>query len=109
MRLDVASTVSEAKHIAKEESAEATRHCRFTRHQPVLCCLLLVGVCLPRLTGRALINDQSNVNPASASETKTTAVAGLAKRPVTVADSIQMTRLGDPSYIGGAPSKGIVA
>jgi len=34
---------------------------------------------------------------------------GLVKRAVTVADSIQMTRLGDPDYIGGAPSKGRVA
>ena len=31
------------------------------------------------------------------------------KRSVTIADSIQMTRLGDPSYTDGAPSKGIVA
>src|SRR5260221_8472983 len=31
------------------------------------------------------------------------------KRPVTVADSIEMTQLGDPSYAGGVPSKGIVA
>lgn len=31
------------------------------------------------------------------------------KRPVTVADSIQMTRLGDPLYNNGAPSKGLVA
>jgi hypothetical protein len=31
------------------------------------------------------------------------------KRPATVADSIEMTRLGDPSYTDGAPSKGIVA
>jgi hypothetical protein len=37
------------------------------------------------------------------------ATASLTKRPVTVADSIQMTRLGDPSYSGNAPSKGIVA
>ena len=29
--------------------------------------------------------------------------------PVTVADSIQMTRLGDPQYANGAPSKGLVA
>jgi hypothetical protein len=34
---------------------------------------------------------------------------GLAKRSVTVADSIQMTRLADPNYTGGAPSSGIVA
>jgi hypothetical protein len=31
------------------------------------------------------------------------------KRPVTVADSIRMTRLGDPQYNDGAPSKGLVA
>lgn len=31
------------------------------------------------------------------------------KRAVTVADSIQMTRFGDPDYIGGGSAKGIVA
>jgi dipeptidyl aminopeptidase/acylaminoacyl peptidase len=31
------------------------------------------------------------------------------KRPVTVADFIQMTRFGDPSYDAGGPSKGLVA
>src|SRR6266478_1076498 len=31
------------------------------------------------------------------------------KRPVTVADSIRMTRLGDPLYFAGGPSKGLVA
>ena len=31
------------------------------------------------------------------------------KRPVTVADSIRMTRFGDPQYTDGAPSKGLVA
>jgi len=36
-------------------------------------------------------------------------MADLTIRPVMVADSIQMTRLGDPNYTGGAPSKGIVA
>jgi hypothetical protein len=36
-------------------------------------------------------------------------VATLPKRPVTVLDSIQMTRLGDPSYTNGGPYKGIVA
>jgi hypothetical protein len=33
----------------------------------------------------------------------------LAKRPVTVADSIQMTRLGDVKYTDGWPSSGMVA
>jgi len=36
-------------------------------------------------------------------------IAATDRRPVTVADSIQMTRLGDPSYTDGGPSKGIVA
>jgi len=31
------------------------------------------------------------------------------KRPVTVADSIRMTRFGDPQYTNGTPSKGLVA
>jgi dipeptidyl aminopeptidase/acylaminoacyl peptidase len=31
------------------------------------------------------------------------------KRAITVADSIQMTRFGDPSYTDGGPAKGIVA
>lgn len=35
--------------------------------------------------------------------------APVHKRAVTVADSIQMTRFGDPSYTGGGPAKGIVA
>jgi dipeptidyl aminopeptidase/acylaminoacyl peptidase len=35
--------------------------------------------------------------------------SAAAKRPVTVADSIQMTRLGDLLYNDGAPSKGLVA
>lgn len=33
----------------------------------------------------------------------------IVKRQVTVADSIEMTQLGDRSYAGGVPSKGIVA
>lgn len=45
------------------------------------------------------------VAPTSQTESESAAV----KRPVTVADSIEMTQLGDPSYAGGAPSKGIVA
>jgi dipeptidyl aminopeptidase/acylaminoacyl peptidase len=35
--------------------------------------------------------------------------AGSTKRPVTVADSIRMTRLGDSLYTNGGPSTGIVA
>ena len=46
---------------------------------------------------------------ANTSTAQSVAVAGLTKRPPTVADSIQMTRLADPSYTDGAPSNGIVA
>ena len=44
---------------------------------------------------------------ASANQAKSESVA--LKRPVTEADSIRMTRLGDPQYTNGAPSKGLVA
>jgi hypothetical protein len=43
----------------------------------------------------------------SPSTAQSAAVAGLTKRPVTVADSIQMTRLGDTSYTNGAAPKGV--
>src|SRR5260370_36050212 len=45
----------------------------------------------------------------STSTAQSTALAVLKKRPVTVADSIQMNRLGDLSYTNGESSKGIVA
>jgi hypothetical protein len=49
------------------------------------------------------------VNRTQAHFSNRPAVAGSTKRPVTVADSIQMTRLGDSIYTDGAPSRGIVA
>jgi dipeptidyl aminopeptidase/acylaminoacyl peptidase len=59
---------------------------------------------------RAFCSDQPTEIPAgSTSAAQSAAVAGLTKRPVTVADSIQMTRLGDPYYTNGGSSKGIVA
>jgi len=45
-------------------------------------------------------------DPTSAARTSR---AESEKRAVTVADSIEMTQLGDRSYAGGTPSKGIVA
>ena len=58
----------------------------------------------------AFCSDQRTVTSASSTSTAQNAsVAGSKKRPVTVADSIQMTRLGDLSYTDGNPSKGIVA
>jgi dipeptidyl aminopeptidase/acylaminoacyl peptidase len=74
-------------------------------------CLLLIGsACLTVLTGRSLCRDQPIEGPASnASSAQSLSVATPSKRPVTVADSIQMTRLGDSSYTAGLPSKGLVA
>lgn len=109
MRPVVARNVNEANHVAREESCKAKSQCCFTWCRPLLRCLLLIVVYLAVLTARVLCSDQSNVSPASTSESKTAAVARLTKRPVTVADSIQMTRLGDSSYTNGGPSKGIVA
>ena len=58
----------------------------------------------------AFCSDQRTVTSASSTSTAQNAsVAGSKKLPVTVADSIQMTRLGDLSYTDGNPSKGIVA
>jgi hypothetical protein len=54
-------------------------------------------------------NQPTESRGTSRSAANSTAVAGSTMRPVTVADSIQMTRLGDPSYTDGAPSKGVVA
>jgi len=74
------------------------------------CLLLMSGSYLTVCSKWAFCSDKRTQSSASGTSTaQGTAVAGLTKRPVTVADSIQMTRLGDPSYTGGAPSKGIVA
>jgi dipeptidyl aminopeptidase/acylaminoacyl peptidase len=105
------SSVSEANHVSKEESGEGTSRCCFTRHRPLLRCLLLMGSAYLSVYGyRAFCSDQPAKAPASSTSTaQSPEVATLTKRPVTVADSIQMTRLGDPSYAEGALSNGIVA
>jgi len=74
-------------------------------------CILLMGSAyLTAYCNLAFCGDGPIQVPASStSPAQNAAVAGLTKRPVTVADSIQMTRLADPSYTDGAPSKGIVA
>src|SRR5208282_524748 len=55
-------------------------------------------------------SDRSAEGPVGSTSTaQSAAVAGPTKRNVTVADSIQMTRLGDSLYTYGVPSKGIVA
>jgi len=68
-----------------------------------------MGVYLAVWTSIAWCSDQPDTSPVNTSTVQKSAVAGLTKRPVTVADSIQMTRLGDPSYTAGDPSNGLVA
>ena len=111
MRPVVAPTVSEANYIAKEESDQGTIRCCFTRLRLWLRCLLLmVSAYLTVYCNLAFCRDGPIPPPTSSTSTaQSAAVGGRTKRPVTVADSIQMTRLGDVKYSDGAPSNGIVA
>ena len=102
--------VSEVSHISKEESSQGTIRSCLTKIRPLLSCLLLMGGAYLTLCCRlAVCSDQPDASPARTSTAQNPAVARLTKRPVTVADSIRMTRLGDPSYTAGAPSNGMVA
>src|SRR3981081_691157 len=109
MKRDVERNLSEANHTAQKESGEATTRGSSTKLRLLLHCLLLMGACLAVLPSHALCSDQPDASPASTSAAQSAAVARITKRPATVADSIQMTRLGDQSYTDGVPSKGIVA
>ncbi len=103
------SDVSEENHISKEEFGQGTIWSRLTRIRALLICLLLMGSAyLTVYRSIAVCSDRPADAPAYSISTEQS-TAGLTKRPVTVADSILMTRLGDPSYTDGAPSKGIVA
>jgi hypothetical protein len=72
--------------------------------------LLMIGSYLTVCSDFAFCSGQrTESSPSSNARTQDPLMAGPRKRPVTVADSIRMTRLGDPSYTDGEPSKGIVA
>jgi len=106
MRPVVASSVGEGKDVAMKEFIEGVTWCCLTRLRVLLRCLILIGsACLTVYCISAFCSDQASGSSAAQSA----AVAGLTKRPVTVADSIQMTRLGDLSYTYGGSSNGIVA
>ena len=94
----------------KQESGQGPiQSCSMRR---VLPCILLIGSAyLILYRSSALCSDQlaEILATGSVSTAQSAAVAGLTKRPPTVADSIQMTRLGDPLYTAGRSSKGIVA
>jgi hypothetical protein len=108
------SDVSEVNHISKEQSDQGTvRWCltsHLTRIRALLSCLLVMGSAYLTVYGnRAFCSDQLAEGPAGITSTAQTTTAGLTKQPVTVADSIQMTRLGDVKYTDGWPSNGMVA
>lgn len=102
------SDVSEVIHISNEES----------RLRSIGSCLTCIRASLSRFVFIASIcltvcrysycSDQTTEGHRDKTTAHTITV-GLTKRPVTVADSIQMLRLGDESYTDGAPSEGIVA
>jgi hypothetical protein len=102
--------VSEAPHSSREESGKGPRP-SWLRQRTLMNCLLFMGSAYLTVYGSVVFCSDGPIEPpaSSRSTAQTAAVARLTKRPATVADSIQMTRLGDPSYTDGAPSKGIVA
>lgn len=73
------------------------------------CLLLMSGSYLTVCSDFAFCSSQQAEDSANSTSSAQSKAVGLKKRPVTVADSIQMTRLGDPSYTNGAPSNGVVA
>src|ERR1700730_3488333 len=100
MRSVVVSTANEANHIASQY---------FPGHQPLLGCLVSIGACLALLPSLTLCSAQQAASPASTPAAQGAVLTGPIKRSVTVADSIQMTRLGDSSYADGTPAKELVA
>jgi hypothetical protein len=102
--------VIETDHIAKKESGQSPIRSRLTRHRVLLRCLVLMGsACLTVYCSPGFSSDQQGEVTAGSTSTAQSAPVGLTKRLVTVADSIQMTRLGDSIYTDGGSSKGIVA
>jgi hypothetical protein len=71
--------------------------------------LLLGSAYLTADCDRVFCGDLLANGPAGSTSAAQSTPMGLTKRPVTVADSIQMSRLGDPTYTDGASSKGKVA
>jgi len=88
----------------KEEPGRGSIRMRLIRHRLLLSILLMGSSHLAVYRNPAFGNNQPG-SPVTAQNTAGTPT----KRPVTVADSIEMTRLGDPIYTEGALSNGIVA
>jgi hypothetical protein len=110
MRPVVVSNVSETNHVAKKESGQGPIRSCLTKRRVLRCLVLMGSAYLTVDCSLVFCSDQRAEGPASSTSTAQSAAAAVStRRPVTVADSIQMTRLGDSLYTYGAPSKGIVA
>jgi dipeptidyl aminopeptidase/acylaminoacyl peptidase len=78
--------------------------------ESLLSCFLLMGsACLTVQCSLEFCSCQSAKGSVSGAPTAQSIAVAPTKRPATVADSIQMTRLGDVKYTGGWSSNGIVA
>jgi len=98
-------SASQTVELCGEESSQPTKS-RLRRPTDFsLASVLLLIVCSTHASGMRHPEEPGAV--ARISRAKSGSVA--AKRPATVPDSIQMTRLGDPKYTDGASSKGLVA
>lgn len=108
------SDVSEANHISKKQFGQgAIRSCLtlcLTRIRVLLSCLALMGgAYLTVCCNCAFCSEHPAEGAVDGTSTGQSIAVGPTKRPVTVADSIQMTRLGDVKYTDGWPSNGMVA
>ncbi len=99
------SSASQTVELCREERIQPTK--ARLRRQPSfsLASILLLMIC--STYGFCTRQAKESGPLARANQGKSESVPG--KRPVTVADSIRMTRLGDPLYGLGVPSKGLVA
>jgi dipeptidyl aminopeptidase/acylaminoacyl peptidase len=99
------SSANQPVELCREESSQTTKEMLYRLPGPSWGCILLLMVCSTYGVCMSHAEDSGSAAPANQANSETAAV----KRPVTVADFIQMTRFGDPQYIGGVPSSGLVA
>src|SRR5260370_3742809 len=100
LAMSSANQMLELRPQERTQGAELRRSPRLSR---VSILLLMVcsnyGLCMRQAKESGVVTDTNQAKADSAT----------VKRPVTVADSIRMTRLGDRLYDWGGPSKGLVA
>jgi hypothetical protein len=103
------SDVSETNHLPRDESGNGRRPSLLGASMLMSCVLLMSGPHLTERSDFAQCSDQRIQTTTSSNSTAHNTTVEVTKRPVTVADSIQMTRLADTRYTDGVSSKGMVA